>query len=266
MIKKRIRYKLYCEDCGLKAVTKTGNSGGRLPAGKMVYSDREAIAAVNYHAAGGRLLCDSCFKKHQKKLAKRAKISKKMKKRKDTKYCHLLIGDRWIIKDGLDHGRSLTAIARELNVSTSTVTREVKKHAEAVYNESGKGCYVDCAVRNECPRHVCLMATSGKCGSYKKEICERHQKAPYVCNGCAKYNSCVLDKMVYNPGTAEKESRRLKSECRSKKKLSDSEIKALKEKIEPRLKGGESLYNISRDKALKVSLSTLYRYKKEGIL
>ena len=65
MLKKRIRYKLYCDECGFKAVTKTGENGGRLPAGKRVYNDRDAIAAVDFHSIKGKLLCSRCYKKRK---------------------------------------------------------------------------------------------------------------------------------------------------------------------------------------------------------
>ncbi len=265
MLKKRIRYKLYCDECGFKAVTKTGENGGRLPAGKRVYNDRDAIAAVDFHSIKGKLLCSRCYKKHQKALALRAKNKKKRKNKPDTKYCHLALQDRWLIRDRLNSRQSFRSIARELNVSPSTITREIKKHAEAVDLDGRKKIYTDCIFRKDCTRHVCVKSAGGNCNKYEKEVCPAHKKAPYVCNGCPNVAKCVLEKRYYMPVSANNTAKKNYSVSRKKKKLTDAEIGQLSKMIATSLKCGKSLYSISKEFGdIGVSLSTLYRYHKEG--
>lgn len=267
MLKKRIRYKLYCDECGFKAVTKTGSTGGRLPENKKVFSDRDAIAACDFHDIRGKLLCDHCYKKHQRKLFARYKAKAKRKNVPDPQFCHLSLQDRWIIKCGLDAGRSFRSIAKELNVSPTTVIREVQRHAEPYADDNLNRVYVDCAKRRECERHVCLVSAGKKCKNYLQEVCPSLCHAPYVCNGCAYKFSCVLKKKIYNPGSADRKSQKLKSESRSKKKLPASSMEALSRRLQPLLSEGKTIYAISREfDDLGVSLSTLYRYHKEGRL
>lgn len=265
MLKKRIRYKLYCDECGLKAVTKTGDVGGRLPSGKKVNSDKEAIAAVNYHQVKGKIICDKCYKRHQKKLMQHAKNQRNRKNKPDSKYCQLTLHDRWIIRDGLNARKSFRAIAKELDVSPSTIMREVQRHATPISQNDKESGYSDCLFRKDCPRHVCLNSAGNKCSNYEKEVCRFHENAPYVCNGCPYVDRCVLEKRYYQPGVANNNAEAIRSSARSKKKLSDIDVKELSQKISPYLREGKSLYLISKElNDLGVSRSTLYRYRKAG--
>lgn len=82
---------------------------------------------------------------------------------------HMDINDRIRIQRGLEEGRSLSSIAREISVSASTVSREIR--ANRTKDFRGKGRWNPCAKKRGClVRNVCgscAMARCAACGRYR---------------------------------------------------------------------------------------------------
>ena len=105
----------------------------------------------------------------------------------------------------------------------------------------------------------CSMCNS-KCKEYEPEICKRHIKPPYVCNGCGKRAECTLEKHLYVAQEAEKDYRTLLSESRSGITYTEEELKRLDEIISPLIKQNQSPHHIwmNNKDILMVSERTIY--------
>ena len=130
---------------------------------------------------------------------------------------------------GLGCGKSLKAMGRELGVSTSTLSREIRKHTY----ESFKGCYGrgnQCVRRATCTVHgICsdCPGSGSRCAvcSYRHcyRICrqveyvdcgKRSLRTAGVCNGCPDERRCHQRKLFYVAERAQDDYRRMLKESR----------------------------------------------------
>ena len=190
-------------------------------------------------------------------------------------YTHLTPADRESIENLLNSKCSLSDIARTLGKALSTISKEVKNHI--VFRRTGNPgrAYNNCKNRFTCKRiHICNPCDSlrrhtfckwckfcnSRCSEYEADSCTRHQKPPYVCNGCWKHSQCTLEKRWYIASEAEKEYRETLSESRSGISFTEEELKRLDELISPLIRQNQSPHHIcmnNRD-ALMVSERTIY--------
>lgn len=189
---------------------------------------------------------------------------------------HLNLEGRSFIASSLKLGMSLGKIAKELGVSVSTVSREIKKHTVVEH----KSCYGrtlnNCAKAKECTlTSLCennpdcvdrRCASCGRCNvfcpEFVQEKCVRLSKPPYVCNGCKDKNRCRLDKHFYDPVTAEHEYRSLLVNCRSGFNMTQEELVCVDEVVTPLIRNmGQSPYTavLNNRSCLRCSESTVYR-------
>lgn len=56
-------YQLYCDKCDAAETVFTYDSGGRLPEGRQVHSEQDAIRCADWHMTKYGLLCRECFEK-----------------------------------------------------------------------------------------------------------------------------------------------------------------------------------------------------------
>lgn len=195
---------------------------------------------------------------------------------------HLLLSERIIIELSLNNRFSFKSIGKEISKDPTTVAKEVKNHIS--YKQTG--CYGksfnDCFYRNSCTAsRVCgktgcknklckfCVSTSctGFCSDYKKEICSRLSKPPYVCNGCEKRRSCTLQKRLYSASYAHKEYEAVRSESRQGIQLTEEEALRLDSLISPLLIKGQSLHHICINHMDDIMCDerTLYHYVNYGI-
>ena len=176
--------------------------------------------------------------------------------------------ERIIIEDMLRRKKSLYAIAKELNRTVSTISREIRNRREKIpthdndcdnkrdcYRKNACGsisCKRDCRKCNKCMNH---------CPDYKQIQCDSVQKSPYVCNGCTKFAYCQLDKYQYKAKTANNKYRELLVERRSGYDLTLGELERINSLVSPRIVDGQSPYHIKQtlQDELPVSESTLRR-------
>lgn len=193
-----------------------------------------------------------------------------------AKHKHLTLEDRFTIANLLDKNYSFKGIDAELGKDCTTISKEIRSHI--VFNKTGTiGHPFNACLHHSCCdiRMLCSPCSSSRkysfckfckicnsrCSSFKQEFCERHTKPPYVCNGCAKLNSCTLEKRFYHAVAAYTEYKNVLSEARSGISLSEEEVKYLDSLVSPLIKRGQSLNHICANNmdSLMVSESTLYR-------
>ena len=102
-------------------------------------------------------------------------------------YRHLTAGDRIRISEMLCRGESLRFIAKELGKSTSTISREIKKHSVTKHTKAN-----DCLYKNEC----------SKTGICNKPTCTRKycRRCRVLCKKyCQDYTQSFCDKLSAHP-------------------------------------------------------------------
>lgn len=188
---------------------------------------------------------------------------------------HLTLTQRMEIEQGLKEGKSYAEIARGINKSAGTVSREVKKHAKKP--ETTNGSRVPCANRMQCHmRNLCKdrcgvlckqcakwgVRCSDYCPRYVQMECQLLLKAPYVCNGCKKRSSCLFEKAVYSAKYAYDQYREQLSSCREGINQTSESIQRLDALVSPLLMKGQSISHIYATHAEEIGCSrrTLYTY------
>ena len=187
------------------------------------------------------------------------------------------------IEFGLAAGMSERTIAKEIGVSLSTVSREIRKHTY----ESFKGCY---GRANQCVhRQGCKL--TGVCGdcpakgapcvrcSYRNcsRFCDRVEyidcsqrllRTGKVCNGCPDERRCHRRKLFYVASRAQDDYRRVLSESRQGAALEPWERDYIDALVSPKIKAGQSVHHICVTNAAKLTRHerTIQRYVNYGVL
>lgn len=205
---------------------------------------------------------------------------------KEKTYRRLARPDRDDIERYLNHGKSLTWIAKELGFATSTIMREVRQRRTDMgyrrHTTSGNlsnlcAYYKTCEKRNVCtvcqrkahPR--CATCNTVRCSNMCKEFvryyCPATQKSPYVCNSCRKSTGCSFHKWRYLASEAQKAADECKVASRAGIDTDPAVIKAVNDIIRPLLAQGQSPGQIWLSHADKIPFSrrTFYRYNDLGL-
>ena len=193
----------------------------------------------------------------------------------NKKRCHIQLG--------LETSESARTIAKEIGVSLTTVTREIRKHTY----ESFKGCFGrsnQCVHRQECRlTQVCRDCTAkgARCAvcSYRNcnRFCDRVQyvdcserlaRTAQVCNGCPDTNRCHKRKLVYDASRADGDYHRVLSEHRQGAALEEGELEYLDGLVSPKIRDGQSVHHICVANAAKLTRNerTIQRYVNYGVL
>ena len=173
----------------------------------------------------------------------------------------LTLNDRVFIQTSLESNISFTSIAKQLNVSVSTISREIKGHIviKNTYGYGGsknrcinrktcdksgicRGCKVSCAKKkcSSCRKVPCNTV----CKDYLEDNCNLLLKSPYVCNGCIKRQRCQLKKKYYSAIEANNMATTLRKESRSGFNLTEEELHGIDSLLSDRIKLGQSIHHI----------------------
>ena len=189
---------------------------------------------------------------------------------------HLTLQDRQSIEQMLNAKKTFAEIARTLEKDKCTISKEVRAHVEH-FRVGGQGCnYNNCKNRYHCQKTwICSTCNSPKkfklcrrcalcnmrCPDFEKDVCPRHTKPPYVCNGCGKRSFCTLEKKVYIGNDAHEEYRALLSESRKGLSYTEEELLRFDRLISPLIQQGQSPHHVyvTNDDSLMVSERTIYR-------
>lgn len=194
---------------------------------------------------------------------------------------HLTLTQRMEIEQGLKEGKSYAEIAREINKSPGTVSREIGKHAKRV--EITDGSRVPCTNRSGCHmRNLCKdkcgvlckqcakwgVKCSDYCSGYVQLECPLLLEPPHVCNSCNKRNYCRLEKIIYSAKYADDQYRERLSSCREGVNQTPESLQRLDNLVSPLLMKGQSLSHIYATHAQEIGCSrrTLYTYIDQSVL
>ena len=192
---------------------------------------------------------------------------------------HLTLSDRIVIERGINRDLTFATIARMLNRSPSSISREVRRYRVIIHSNhalNGNDCTkrITClhnkicqdALRNGCVLGRCkscpdILCTT-ICHDYESPNCQKLDKPPYVCVGCSEQRGCKKDHAYYAANRADTAHRCNVRDSHKGIRMSPEELIELGELIQPLIRRGQSLNHICKtlgDK-IKVSEKTLYNY------
>jgi transposase, IS30 family len=197
---------------------------------------------------------------------------------------HLSSDEREKIYASLKDKFSFKEIGIQLGRDPSTISKEVKKHRYAAPLKGKEKVKENrCALKKSCRRkNVCNKNHNNRCripcrsctgcnrlcSDFIEETCPVTTKPPYVCNGCSRQISCVLDKYYYNSSGAHKEYRQTLSYARKGIALSRDELAELDSLVSPLIKKGQPVSHIYAEHREEIGISerTLYKYIDNGYM
>jgi len=178
----------------------------------------------------------------------------------------------------IETGKSVTWIARELGKHPSTIWRELLNHR--IRSEKHYGCSNRLCARFE----VCTRASYGStdykslaknrpgcfeaCPDFRERVCDRLNRAPFVCNGCEHEKTCPLMKRYYIADGAEAEYRSQLTNCRAGVRPDDETADRMGEAIRDGLRRGQSVKHIlrsNRELFAGYAESTVYGWINNGL-
>ena len=199
-----------------------------------------------------------------------------------AKNTHLTLSERIEIEKALRDKATFSEIGSSIGKDPSTISKEIRNHYVV---KDGGSRFNPCIHRTTCKhsRDICTSCSlmwardCAKCGiadcfnickDFEEELCPRHQKPPYVCNGCEKRNGCTLRKHLYEAKSAQKEYESVRSDSRQGIAISAEELKRIDGIISPLIRNGQSLHHICTTNADEIMLDekTIYNYIDAGLL
>lgn len=199
---------------------------------------------------------------------------------------HLTWEDRYEIQKGLREHRSFKEISEIIGCSPDTISKEIRNHRYHKVKLNHEGFYGKpnrCKYRETCRRRdICKKRKGRKCRIPCREClkcnelcpdfvdapCPIEKKAPYVCNGCRKSNTCLFDKYLYNADYANKEYREKLHDSRKGINLTRDELASLDELVSPLIQKGQPIVHIMQTHRDEIPCAerTLYQYIDKGYL
>jgi len=193
---------------------------------------------------------------------------------------HLDIEKRKMIEAGLNEGRCITEIAKAIDVSVSTVQREILRNCRWDGPSSSKGAertdcahlpscklkgvcgpaYLDGACKNRVCKRCAAVRCDGHCTSYERRVCKTVEGAPFVCNACARFGRCTLERWRYSAEGAQRSTEARSHEARSGIDMKASEMALLIKAVRAGLKQGQSIHHIFATNDLPCSERSFYRH------
>lgn len=196
---------------------------------------------------------------------------------------HLTEEDRAEIYLCLNRNDSLKSIGKLLGKCPTTISREIRRSIEVIrkghIGRAFNDCLmrtsckaVDCCDKLDCKRNSCAncreACCSDSCKLYTPARCQRLEKAPYVCNGCEKRNSCLYEQHYYQPIRAQKRYRNILSESRAGVCITENEADVIGNLLKKGLGNGQSIYHILQaagGENIGYCAKTIYSYINDGI-
>lgn len=190
---------------------------------------------------------------------------------------HLTLSDRAIIEKYLAQDMSFSFIAKRLNRSATTISREIKNHRCFVngFRYTSNDCinYRSCLHRNLCDQestytcsHRCKTCTEYDCRflctQYISAHCALLDKPPYVCTRCPKEKACKKNHAYYTAHRAHAEYVKELSSSRKGIRTGPERLLELNDLLMPLVNKGQSINHIFATHADEIGLSkkTIYNY------
>lgn len=172
---------------------------------------------------------------------------------------HLSLDDRKKIEEGIEKGLRKFEIAKLVNKSPSTITKEIKKNRKLkprnMYNSPNK-----CIHLKDCK--VCIS----RCKDYEEEPCYRRDRFVGACNNCSNIRKCKLDKYFYTAKVANQNYQYTLKDSREGVNLNTTELRNLAHILAPLIEQGQSIYQILESHPeITQCAKTIYTYIEMGL-
>lgn len=187
---------------------------------------------------------------------------------------HLTLDDRCMIQIKLNEHQSFRQIARFLDKSPGTISKEVRLHRIMVYSNLLRRIPNRCIHRSSCSVNGLCDNTNCRysfcrscrqcntiCTDFQEEFCSRLLHPPYVCNGCGQITRCVLRKQFYKAKQAHDSYRTVLSSCREGLSYSEEELQWMDQVLAPLVGQQQSIHHICVTQADKLLCSERTIYK-----
>ena len=194
---------------------------------------------------------------------------------------HMILSERTDIEVLLKEGKSFKEIGRTLGRDCTTISKEIRYHLVERKSGAWGQAYNACAIRFGCKKSLmcgnqtcetkkCSFCNlcNNYCKNFIKEMCEKLDKPPYVCNGCGNLKKCTLRKKFYIAKEAHEEYKQVRSEARTGIAITETERANLDRILTPLIKKGQSIHHICVNNADSIMCSekTLYNYIDAGLI
>lgn len=197
---------------------------------------------------------------------------------------HLSYSERVFIERSIATDKTFATIARVLDRSPSTISREVLKHRVFVNKEppdSSRECvsFHSCIKHRLCedqPKYSCLdrckmcadVDCRTICPTYISSHCERLNRPPYVCTSCPLQKKCQKNHAYYTANRASSMARKNRANSHRGFHTPPEELERIGNLIKPLLNRGQSLHHIyaTHQDELGISIRTLYNYIDSGVM
>ena len=174
-------------------------------------------------------------------------------------YMHLTFEERCKIEGLLNKRMRKYQIAKEIEKTQSTISREINRHKQFYIHSDYSNNYYSCVYFKDCKK------CDHKCKFYKPIICKDRDKFYGACNNCEKVKNCKLDKYFYRATRAERDYRYNLSESRKGINLDENDLYNLAHLICPLIRQGQSIYVILENHPeINLSAKTIYNYIDAG--
>ncbi len=196
----------------------------------------------------------------------------------------LTFDDRCEIEEMLKEGESFRAIAGKLNVSTTTVSNEVRLNRSTVKGkDASQKAQSRCARFGEChvvglcrtcSSHAASCKRCAKkrcydlCDKFDRFVCPKRERAPFVCHKCAKRGYCTRERARYVASKAQQKHDERLSSAHSGIACEPHELRVMVDKVKKLLGQGQSLEAIwaVHGEGFPVGVRTFYNYMDRGVM
>ena len=204
-------------------------------------------------------------------------------RRSEMKKKHLTKSQRIQIQTSLTDGKKFSQIGKEIGVSETTISREVRNHAQVEKKGAYGRSFNDCKKRKRCPvsnacshsnrcKHTTCRdcnekCSPGRCEEYEKEVCYKLARAPYVCNSCKDTIKCTLERHYYYAAHAQAEYEETLSESRQVIHVTQEELEEMNCTLSNGSRKNQSINHITSyaGDAFPVAGRTVYNYVNSGL-
>ena len=174
-------------------------------------------------------------------------------------YMHLTFEERCKIEELLNKRFRKYQIAKELNRTQSTISREINSHKDFHMHTDYSNNYYSCVFFKDC------KTCDHRCKFFKPIVCKDRDKFYGACNNCEKVKNCKLDKYFYRATRAEKDYRYHLSESRKGINMDQNDLYTLAYLICPLIRQGQSIYTILENHPeINLSAKSIYNYIDAG--
>lgn len=174
-------------------------------------------------------------------------------------YIHLTFEERCKIEELLNKRLRKHEIAKELNRTQSTISREINSHKDFHMHTDYSNNYYSCVYFKDCKK------CDHRCKFFKPIVCKDRDKFYGACNNCDKVKNCKLDKYFYRATRAEKDYRYHLSESRKGINMDENDLYNLAYLICPLIRKGQSIYTILENHPeINLSAKSIYNYIEAG--